>query len=167
MLLVIINQTRKGWICPHLLKTLPLKLRHKTCSMLTWATTPTWPMITLRRRGILIILSATIPELFRMFLPKLMSPHQRPCVLTSRYCIRISNHTLHHLQRPGRLTRLTTKFGMPQQASPQPSSMNCLTRPLSPMGGPLKSFGNSQFSTCTTAIHELLGFVQNLAKPMK
>jgi hypothetical protein len=143
MRLVIVNQMRKGRICPHLSKTSPLKLKHKTSSTLTWAIT-TWPMTTLRRKGILIILSATMPELFRMFL---MLPYQRQCVLTSRYRIRISNHTLHHLQR--RLTHLTTKFSRPQQDA-QPSSMNCLTRSLFrvfSMGESLKSFGNSHFST--------------------
>lgn len=28
-----------------------------------------------------------------------MSPYQRPCVLTSRHCILISNHTLHPLAK--------------------------------------------------------------------
>jgi hypothetical protein len=28
-----------------------------------------------------------------------MSPRQRPCVLTSRYCTHISNHTRHHLAK--------------------------------------------------------------------
>jgi hypothetical protein len=154
---------REGRICPHLSKTLPLKLNHKSCSTLTWAITA-WPIITLRHRGIVIILLATMPELFRTSLLKFLLPHQRPCVLTSRYRTHISNHTIYHLQR--RLTYLTTKFSRLQLALLQPCSMNCLTT-LPPMGGPLKSFGSSHLSTCTTLVHKLLGFIWNLAKPME
>jgi hypothetical protein len=103
--------------------------------------------------------------LFRMSLPKLLSPLQRPCVLTLRYRTHKSNHTIYHLQR--KLTHLTTKFSALQLAPLQPCSMNCLTRTLPPMGGPLKPFGNSHLSTCTTLIHKLLGFVWNLAEPME
>src|SRR6267154_3829568 len=120
MLPVIVDQTREGRICPHLSKTMPLKLNHKT---LTWAIT-TWPMITLRHRDVVIISSVTMPELSRMSLPKLLWPHQRPCVLTSCYRIHISNHSLRHLQR--RLTHLSTKFSRLQPAPLQPSSVNCL-----------------------------------------
>jgi hypothetical protein len=89
-----------------------------------------------------------------------------PVCTTARYRIHISNHTLHHLQR--RLTHLTTKFSRLRPAPLQPSSTKFLTRTLSPMGsGPLKSFGNSQLSTCTTPIHKLLGFVWNPAMPME
>ena len=68
------------------------------------------------------------------------------------YRIHISNHTLHS-QRG--LAHLTSEFHKLQLVSLQPSSMNSLTRTLSLMDGPLKSFGNSQFSTCRTPIHEL------------
>ena len=64
MLLVVIDQTRTGRTFPHLSKILSHKLNHKTCSMLTWDITA-WPVIPLRNRGIVVILSATIPESFR------------------------------------------------------------------------------------------------------
>jgi hypothetical protein len=89
------------------------------------------------------------------------------CIDLTLHRIHIFNHTLHHLQ--SRSTHLTAKFSRPQQAPLQPSSMGCLTRSLSPMGGSaaLGSFNKSQFSTCTTAIHKLLELVGNLAKPME
>jgi hypothetical protein len=88
MLLVVVDQTRTGRISPHLSKILPCKLNNKTCSTLTWAITA-WPTITLRHRGIVIILPVPMPELFRMSLPKLKPPRQRPCVLTSFFGVHI------------------------------------------------------------------------------
>ena len=101
--------------------------------------------------------------LFRTPLPKLLSPDQHPCVLTSSYRIHISNHTLHHLQR--RMS--TSRFCRRQQALLQPSSMRSLTATHFPMGGPLKSFGNSRFATWTTPTRNSPWFVWDLAIPMK
>ncbi len=67
---------------PNLSKTLLHKFNHETYSTLTWAIT-VWSVITLRHRGIVIILSATMPELFRMSPPKSMLPHRRLYVLIS------------------------------------------------------------------------------------
>jgi hypothetical protein len=87
------------------------------------------------------------------------------CIDLTLHRIHIFNHTLHHLKI--RSTHLTAKFSRLQRAPLQPSPMYCLTRSLSPMDRSLKSFNKSQFSTCTTAIHKLLGLVGNMAKPME
>lgn len=136
---------------PYLSKTLPLKVDHKSCKTLIWVIT-TWPMITLRHRGIATILSPTMPELFRMSLPKPTSPHRRLYVLTSHYRIYILNHTRYHLQRT--LSHLTTKFSWRhwQLAPLQPSSMNYFTRSLA-RDGSMSYFRNLQLSTCTTLIY--------------
>src|SRR6266852_6483136 len=59
------SQHPRPTIFPYLSKILPHKPNRKTCNTSTWATTA-WPLISLRHRGTVIILSATIPELFRV-----------------------------------------------------------------------------------------------------
>ena len=60
-----------------------------------------------------------------------------------------------------------TKLNTLRLALPEPSSMNCLTRALSPMGQETNTFGSWQSSTCTGPIHKSPLFVWNLGKPME
>jgi len=163
MLPVIVDQTREGKMCPRLYKSLLPKPNHKTCSTSTWAIT-TSPMTTLRHRGIVVVFVGDNARIVQDV--PAQAPFAPPApVCTTDLITSYTYLTLHHLQR--RSMQLTTKSSSLQLAPLQPSSMNCLSRSLTPMGGPLKSFGNWQLSTGTTLVHKLLGFVWNLAKPME
>jgi hypothetical protein len=90
-------------------------------------------------------------------------PHQPRCVLPSLSHIHIPNQTFHRR----RLTYFTAQLGMLRLVLFEPSSMKELTKALSQLGWPMKSFGSSQSSTCASLIHKLSRFVWNLGTPIE